>query len=282
MSEPDKGTLYICPTPIGNLEDITLRVLRKLKEVDFIAAEDTRRTLRILNYYDIKTPMTSYHRHNLIKKGEYLQRLLLEGKDIALVSDAGTPGISDPGYELVKTCIRLGIPVISLPGATAAITALVASGLKADRFFFQGFLPKARKKRRDVLKGLKGQRGTLIFYAPPHDLTDLLKDCKGILGNRRAVIARELTKKYEEYIRGSLEELIEQTKESDIRGEYVLILDGASEDIERDNPWLNMDIGEHLTWNIKKGLTKKEAIALTARQRNVPKRLVYAESIEKK
>ncbi len=283
MSIQDKGTLYICPTPIGNLEDITLRALRTLKEVDLIAAEDTRRTLNILNYYDIKATLTSYHRHNLIKKGEYLQGLLLEGKNIALVSDAGTPGISDPGYELVKACIRANIPVVSLPGATAATTALVASGLATDSFFFQGFLPKGQNKRRDLLTELKSRRGTIIFYAPPHDLMGLLMDCKDIMGNRKGVLARELTKKYEEYIRGNLDKLIDQIGEKGAKGEYVLMLEGASDtEAEKENPWLRMDIGEHLLWNIKKGLTKKEAIALTARQRNIPKRLVYAESIEKK
>lgn len=280
---PDKGALFICPTPIGNLEDITLRVLRVLKEVDLIAAEDTRRTLRIMNHYDIKTPLTSYHRHNLKNKGGQLLELLQEGKRIALVSDAGTPGVSDPGYELVKDCIQWDIPVISLPGPTAAITALVASGLPTDQFFFQGFLPKARGRRRDLLKELKHQRGTIIIYTPPHGLMDLLEDCRDILGNTGAVIARELTKKYEEYIRGSIDELLSWAEGRDIKGEYILLLEEGSEaGKERDIPWSHMDIREHLKWNMEKGMSKKEAISLTARQRKVPKRLVYAESIEKK
>lgn len=279
----DKGALYICPTPIGNLEDITLRVLRVLKETDLIAAEDTRRTLRLMNHYDIKAPLTSYHEHNRKKKGEHLLELLREGKTVALVSDAGTPGVSDPGYELVRGCIEQGIPVVSLPGPTAVMTALVASGLPTDRFFFQGFLPKAPSKRKGLLKGLERQQGTIILYASPHGLAGLLEDCKEVLGSRRAVIAREITKRHEEYIRGTLGGLVDWAKESDIKGEFVLMLEGASGPVEeRDAPWERMDIGEHLKWNMEKGLPKKEAIAVTARQRKVPKRLVYAESIQKK
>ncbi|MGI6703875.1 MAG: 16S rRNA (cytidine(1402)-2'-O)-methyltransferase [Clostridia bacterium] len=279
----DKGTLYICPTPIGNLEDITLRVLRVLREADLIAAEDTRRTLRLMNHYDIKAPLTSYYEHNRKKKGQHLLKLLGEGKRIALVSDAGTPGVSDPGHELIRDCIGLGIPVVSLPGPTAVMTALVASGLPTDRFFFQGFLPKAPGKRKDLLEELKYQQGTIVLYASPHGLAGLLEDCRGVLGDRRAVIARELTKRYEEYIRGTLDGLLDWAKKSKIKGEFVLMLEGASgPGEERNTPWEHMDIREHLNWNMEKGLSKKEAIAETARQRKVPKRLVYAESIEKK
>ncbi len=276
-----EGILYICPTPIGNLEDITLRALRVLSEADLIAAEDTRRTVKLLNHYDIKTPLTSYHEHNRTKKGQYLKKLLEEGKKIALVSDAGTPGISDPGFELVKDWIGLKGEVVSLPGATAIITALVASGLPTDRFFFEGFLPKDSKHRRRSLEELKCQPGTIILYAPPHGLLGVLKDCMDVLGNREAVIARELTKKYEEFIRGNLEDVIDRVKSKEIRGEYVLLLQGASGPRqEKAEPWQEMSIREHLFWNMEKGLSKKEAITITARQRNIPKKLVYAESIE--
>jgi 16S rRNA (cytidine1402-2'-O)-methyltransferase len=278
-----EGILYICPTPIGNLEDITLRVLRVLKEVDLIAAEDTRRTLKLLNHYDIKTPLTSYHEHNRRKKGEHLLRLLEEGKRIAVVSDAGTPGISDPGFDLVRDYIEMGGRVVSLPGPTAIMTALVASGLPSDRFFFQGFLPKGSGKRREVLKELEYQQGTLILYASPHGLAELLKDCREVLGSRKAVIAREITKKYEEYIRGTLDSLLERVGDREVKGEYVLLLEGASGPAERkDLPWQGMSIKEHLKCNMEKGLTKREAIAATARERKIPKKLVYAESIEKK
>jgi 16S rRNA (cytidine1402-2'-O)-methyltransferase len=279
----DEGILYICPTPIGNLEDITLRVLRVLKEVDLIAAEDTRRTLKLLNHYDIKTPLTSYHEHNRRKKGELLLRLLEEGKRIAVVSDAGTPGISDPGFDLVRDYIEAGGRVVSLPGPTAIMTALVASGLPSERFFFQGFLPKGAGKRREALKELEYQQGTLILYVSPHGLADLLKDCREVLGNRKAVIGREITKKYEEYIRGTLESLLEWAGDREVKGEYVLLLEGASGQAEREDlPWQEMSIKEHLKYNMERGLTKREAIAATARERKIPKKLVYAESIERK
>jgi 16S rRNA (cytidine1402-2'-O)-methyltransferase len=278
-----EGILYICPTPIGNLEDITLRTLRVLGEADLIAAEDTRRTIKLLNHYDIRTPLTSYHEHNKRKKEDYLLKLLEEGKKIALVSDAGTPGISDPGFELIKACIEAGGEVVSLPGATAIITALVASGLAADRFFFQGFLPKNPGQRKRSLEELEDQPGTIVLYVPPHGLANILKDCMKILGNRKAVLARELTKKYEEFIRGNLEELVNWAINNEVRGEYVLMLQGAAGSRkERDKPWQQMSIREHLLWNMEKGLMKKEAIALTAQERNIPKKLVYAESIEKK
>lgn len=278
-----EGVLYICPTPIGNLEDITLRALRVLGEVDLIAAEDTRRTQQLLNHYRIKTPMTSYHAHNRRKKGEYLLKLLDQGKKIALVTDAGTPGISDPGYELIRDFVEAGGKVVSLPGPTAIMTALVASGLPSDRFYFQGFLPKGAGKRREVLKGLEHQQGTIILYAPPHGLGGLLEDLRRVLGNRRGVIARELTKKYEEYVRGTLDQLIEWVGEREIKGEFVILLEGASGEAGQvQAPWQGMTIAEHLNWNMEKGLSKKEAIAVTARERNIPKKQVYAESIVKK
>jgi 16S rRNA (cytidine1402-2'-O)-methyltransferase len=281
MPVAGEGVLYICPTPIGNLEDITLRVLRVLGEVDLIAAEDTRRTLKLLNHYSIKTPMTSYYEHNKREKGEYILQQLAEGKSVALVSDAGTPGISDPGEELVKMVLDRGGKVVSLPGATAIITALVASGLPTKQFFFQGFLPKDSKQRKSVLEGLKYQQGTLIIYASPHNLTDVLEDCLEILGNRGAVIGRELTKKYEEFIRGSVAEVLEKVRGRKIRGEFVLLLEGGTgERKEERRPWEGLSIREHILANMEKGLSKKEAVALTARERNIPKRHVYSESID--
>lgn len=276
-----EGVLYICPTPIGNMEDITLRVLKVLKEADIIAAEDTRRTVKILNHYNIKTPLTSYHRHNRRKKGDYLIKLLEQGKKIALVSDAGTPGISDPGFELIKECIDTGKEVIPLPGAVAAVTALVASGLSTDRFFFVGFLPKNSGQRKRRLEELKTQSGTIILYVSPHGIRDVLCDCLRVLGNRRAVIARELTKKYEEFIRSDLEQLVEWRKNNDIKGELILLLQGAARPRgEEDKPWYQMGIRQHLLWNMEKGYSKKEAITITARERGIPKKAVYAESIK--
>lgn len=275
------GVLYICPTPIGNLEDITLRVLRILGEVDLIAAEDTRRTVKLLNHYGISTPMTSYHEHNKNQKGEYIINLLQQGKKVALVSDAGTPGISDPGEELIRRSIDLGIEVVSLPGPTAIITALVASGLPTGQFFFQGFLPRDAKRRKERLKGLKNQMGTIVLYVSPHRLIEVLKDCGEILGDRKVVVARELTKVYEEFLRGRIAEVRDLLKEKGIKGEFVLLIEGKDEEeAEEEKPWQNMSIKEHLQWNMQKGLSKKEAIKKTAQERNIPKRQVYSESID--
>lgn len=278
MSE---GVLYICPTPIGNMEDITLRVLRALDEADIIAAEDTRRTLRLLNHYEIKTPLTSYYEHNKKEKGEYILRMLSEGKKVALVSDAGTPGISDPGEDLVRLAVEQGERVESLPGATAIITALVVSGLPTDRFFFQGFLPKGAKQRKELLGELKYQKGTLVIYVSPHNLNTVLKDCIQILGSRKAAVARELTKKYEELIRGSLEGISRIMEDRNIKGEFVLLVEGSSDgDKKEQNPWDGMTVKEHLLWNMEKGLSKKEAISLTAKERKIPKREVYGLSVD--
>lgn len=276
----DQSMLYICPTPIGNLEDITLRVLKVLEEVDLIAAEDTRRTLKLLNHYNIKTPITSYFEHNKREKGRFLIRQLNEGKNVALVSDAGTPGISDPGQELIITALEQGIKVVPLPGATAMTTALVASGLSTDRFFFQGFLPRDAKRKRICLEELKDQVGTIILYASPHRVMDDLKNCEKVLGNRKMVVARELTKKFEEFIRGQISEIIEIFKNKDVKGELVLLIEGtAARQKKEAEPWLSMSVKEHILWNMQKGLSKKEAIRRTAQERDMPKRQVYAESL---
>jgi len=277
----DEGMLYICPTPIGHLEDITLRVLSVLKQTDLIAAEDTRRTLKLLNHYNIKIPLTSYYEHNKQEKGKYIIDQLKKGRKIALVSDAGTPGISDPGEELVSMALELGIKVVPLPGATAIITALVASGLSTDRFFFQGFLPRDLKQRRLCLEELKDQVGTIILYISPHRLMKELKDCQKILGNRRIVVARELTKKFEEFTRGQICEIIELFQDREIKGELVLLIEGkTSRGKKEEKPWQSMSIKEHILWNIQKGLSKKEAIRKTAQERDIPRRQVYVESFD--
>ena len=222
------GTLYLCATPIGNLEDITYRVLRTLKEVDLIAAEDTRNSIKLLNHFDIKTPMTSYHEFNKIEKAYQLVDKLKEGKDIALITDAGTPGISDPGEDIVRICYEEGVTVTSLPGAAACITALTMSGLPTRRFAFEAFLPKDKKERQAVLEELKTETRTLIIYEAPHHLVKTLQELLDALGNRRLTVCRELTKKHEEKIQTTFEDLISYYKEKDPRGEYVLVIEGRS------------------------------------------------------
>jgi 16S rRNA (cytidine1402-2'-O)-methyltransferase len=278
-----KGKLYICPTPIGNLEDITIRTLNTLKEVDLIAAEDTRHTIRLLNHYEIKKPLTSYHEHNKDKKGPELVEKLKAGENIALVSDAGMPGISDPGEDMVRICIEEGIDFEVLPGASAIITALVASGLSTERFSFEGFLDRNKKKRRERLEKIKRDDRTLIFYESPHRLTDSLKDMKEILGDRLVTVARELTKRYEELIRGKISDVIEHFKENNPRGEFVLLIEGRSsleESDEEKNSWEDISIQDHILVYINKGFTKKEAVKKVAKDRNMHKREVYKYSID--
>ncbi len=225
----DEGTLYICPTPIGNLEDITLRALKILKRVDIIAAEDTRVTLKLLNHYDIKTRLTSYHEHNKIVKGQELIRLLMQGKSIALVTDAGMPGISDPGEELIRDAITQGIKVVPLPGATASMSALVASGLDCSRFVFEGFLPKKKSERQKRLVQLKHEFRTLILYEAPHRIIKTLEDIRHILGDRRIAVAREITKIHEQFLRATVSEVLTILKESKPRGEFVLVIEGCEQ-----------------------------------------------------
>lgn len=272
------GTLYLCATPIGNLEDITFRVLRTLKEADLIAAEDTRNSIKLLNHFEIKVPMTSYHEFNKIEKAYYLLDKLREGKNIALITDAGTPGISDPGEELVKICCEEGIRVVSLPGAAACITALTASGLSSRRFAFEAFLPRDKKQRGVLLDELKGETRTIVLYEAPHHLLHTLEDLYQALGNRKISVCRELTKKHEEIIRSSIQDMLDFYREQEPRGEYVLVIEGKSyEDIENEKKeeWLQMDLEEHMRLYEEKGASHKEAMKKVAADRGISKREVY-------
>lgn len=272
----ETGKLYICPTPIGNLEDITLRTLRILKEVDVIAAEDTRHTIKLLNHYEIKKPLTSYHEHNIKEKGIELIQRLKKGKNIALVSDAGMPGISDPGQELIGLAIEEDIEIIILPGPTASIAALVVSGLNTDKFVFEGFLSSRKKLRIDQLNSLKDEKRTMIIYESPHRVLDTLDNMLGTLGNRKIAIIRELTKIYEEIFRGTIEEGIKKFSSVKIKGEFCLIIEGnQEEDVE-----LYIDIEKELRKYIDQGLSKKESVKKVVEEFNLPKNKVYQKSLE--
>ena len=276
--ENSSGKLYLCATPIGNLEDITLRVLRVLKEVDLIAAEDTRHTRKLLSHYDIHTPLTSYHRHNMSEKGQLLLKKLLEGQQIALVSDAGMPGISDPGEDMAVLAIENGIELIPLPGASAVITALVVSGLSTRSFVFAGFLPANKKARRDRLNTLKSQTGTLIFYEAPHRITEMLQDVALCLGDRRISLSRELTKKFEQTIRGTVTEVLDHFKTDRPRGEFTIVVEGAGSEengVEEIQPWGEITAIDHVEMFLSQGCDKKEAIKKVAVLRGIPKKEVY-------
>lgn len=272
------GMLYLCATPIGNLEDITCRVLRILKEVDLIAAEDTRNSIKLLNHFEIKTPMTSYHEYNKFDKGRYLVEKMLEGKNIALITDAGTPGISDPGEELVAMCYEAGIQVTSLPGAVACITALTLSGLPTRRFAFEAFLPSDKKERAVILEELKQETRTMILYEAPHRLVKTLEELSETLGDRKISLCRELTKKHETVFRGSLLEAVSWYKENPPKGECVMVLAGRSrEEIEQEarQKWEDMPLEEHMEHYMGQGIDKKEAMKLVAKDRGISKRDVY-------
>ena len=274
------GTLYLCATPIGNLSDVSFRFLEILNMVDLIAAEDTRVTIKLLNHFEIKKQLTSYHEHNKIEKGEYLISLLKEGKNIALVSDAGTPAISDPGEDLVKRCIENDILVTSVPGPVAAINALVLSGLSTKRFSFEGFLSVNKRHRKEHLNSLKNDTHTMIFYEAPHKLTYTLSDMAEVFGrNRKIALVRELTKLHEEVERFTLADAIEKFKTDKPRGEYVIIVDGkCEEEIEEDAKWWDeLSVIEHVDEYIKKGISSKDAIKMVAVDRNLQKRDVYNE-----
>lgn len=272
------GTLYLCATPIGNLEDITLRVLRTLKEVDLIAAEDTRNSIRLLNHFEIKTKMTSYHEYNKVDKAAYLVRKIKEGLNVALITDAGTPGISDPGEELVRQCLDADVPVTSLPGACACITALTMSGLPTRRFAFEAFLPYEKKEREEILTSLQKETRTIILYEAPHHLKKTLKECRHYLGNRPMTVCKELTKKHEKKLRGTVDEVIAFYEENPPRGEYVLIFEGKSrQEIkeEEQKNWTQLSLEEHMAVYTDGGMERKAAMKQVAKDRGISKREVY-------
>ncbi len=272
------GILYLCATPIGNLEDITLRVLRTLKEVDLIAAEDTRNTIKLLNHFDIKTPMTSYHEYNKIDKAAWLVDKLSEGLRIALVTDAGTPGISDPGEELVRQAYEAGITVTSLPGACACITALTLSGLATRRFAFEAFLPWDKKERRKILEALKTETRTILLYESPHHLPSTLQELLKTLGDRRLTLCRELTKIHETIELTTLSQAVQQCEEIPPRGEYVLVIEGLPRrqlEEQAQAAWQNMELDQHMQLYLDQGLSKKEAMKKVAADRGVSKREIY-------
>ncbi len=273
------GTLYLCATPIGNLGDITVRVIEILKSVDIIAAEDTRNTIKLLNHFDIKTPMTSYHQHNMDTKGPSLIEKLKEGKNIALVTDAGMPGISDPGEDMAKRCRRENIPVTIAPGASAGISALVLSGMEARRYVFEGFLPSDKKERQNVLKNLEKETRTTVFYEAPHRLTDTLSVLLKSAGDREAAAVREITKRYEEVRHGTISSLLEYYRENPPKGEFVIIIGGVSQSVLRQeeiDSWNSISIEEHMKKYTDTGMSEKEAMKKVSKDRGVSKREIYA------
>ena len=277
------GTLYLCATPIGNLEDMTFRVIRTLKEVDVIAAEDTRNSIKLLNHFEIKTPMTSYHEYNKIEKGHKLVQMLLEGKNLALITDAGTPGISDPGEELVQMCYEAGVPVTSLPGAAACITALTLSGLSTRIFAFEAFLPSDKKERQQVLEELKNDTRTVICYEAPHRLVKTLKELLEALGNRRITICRELTKKHETAWQTHIAEACEYYQENAPKGECVLVIEGRSREelkAEEQEQWEQMPLEAHMEHYESQGMDHKSAMKRVAKDRGVSKRDIYRMLLE--
>lgn len=274
------GSLYLCATPIGNLEDITYRCVRILNEVDLIAAEDTRRTLGLLNHLGIEKPLISYYEHNKAEKGPYLVQKLKDGVNIALVSDAGTPAICDPGEDLVKLCIEAGITVVPIPGPVAAINALIGSGLSTIKFVFEGFISTNRKNRIELFERLKSETRTMIFYEAPHKLQSTLEDMLKFWGNRKITLCHELTKIHEEFIRLNLSDAVNYYKDTLPKGEFVLIVEGKSEEElaeEEKASWESMSIEEHFNYHIAQGLGEKDAIKQVAKDRGLRKQEVYKE-----
>ena len=272
------GTLYLCATPIGNLQDMTERVLLTLKEVDLIAAEDTRNSIRLLNHFEIRTPMTSYHEYNKVEKAHYLVAQLLTGKNIALITDAGTPAISDPGEVLVAECQKAGVPVTSLPGCCACVTALTLSGLPTRRFCFEGFLPTDKKEKVFVLEELARETRTMILYEAPHHLKRTLSELLETLGERRITLCRELTKKFETIMPTTLEGAADYYEENEPKGEYVLVIEGKSRkeiEEEQQKSWESMSIEEHMAFYEKQGIDRKSAMKKVAADRGVGKREIY-------
>lgn len=277
------GKLYLCATPIGNLEDMTFRAVRILKEADLIAAEDTRNSIRLLNHFDIHTPMTSYHEYNKMEKGQYLVNQLLSGKTVALITDAGTPGISDPGEELVRMCHEAGVEVTALPGAAACITALTISGRPTRRFCFEAFLPQDRKEKQRILTELKTETRTILLYEAPHRLVRTLEELYEALGDRRITVCRELTKKHETVFLTTILEALEFYRGTEPRGECVLVVEGRSVremERERQQEWKAMPLLDHMEHYMSEGMDKKEAMKLVAKDRGLQKREIYQMLLE--
>lgn len=273
------GTLYLIATPIGNLEDMTYRAVRLLGEVDLIAAEDTRNSIKLLNHFDIRTPMTSYHEHNKYEKAQVLVQKLLQDTDIAVITDAGTPGISDPGEELVKQCFEAGIRVVPVPGACAAVNALVASGQPTRRFAFEAFLPSDKKERQAVLEELKTETRTIVIYEAPHRLRKTLQEIYTALGQRQITVCREITKKHETFWKTTLQEAMDYYAGEEPKGECILVIRGVSREVlqqDLQSRWEAMRIEEHLELYMQQGVEKKEAMKLVAKDRGISKRDVYA------
>lgn len=273
-----QGKLYLCATPIGNLDDITLRVLKTLREVDLIAAEDTRHSIKLLNHFQIKTPMTSYHEFNKIEKAKYLVERMREGINVALITDAGTPGISDPGEELVKQCYEAGIELTSLPGPAACITALTISGLSSRRFAFEAFLPSEKKEKARILEELCHETRTIVLYEAPHRLIRTLEELLDVLGNRRITVCRELTKKYETAFQTTLSEALTYYRAEEPKGECVIVVEGKNpEELqkEKESQWEALSIEEHMERYLSQGMEKKEAMKQVAKDRGISKREVY-------
>ena len=274
------GKLYLCATPIGNLEDITYRVLKTLKEVDLIGAEDTRHSIHLMNHFEIKTPMTRYHEYNKVEKAKILVEQMKEGKNIAIITDAGTPGISDPGEEIVRQCYEAGIEVTSIPGPAACITALTMSGLNTRRFAFEAFLPAEKKERQRILQELKNETRTIVLYEAPHHLVRTLKELQKVLGDREITLCKELTKIYEKAEKSTIEKLIEKYEDAEIKGEYVLVIQGkAFEEIQKEEQeiYLKITVEEHMQKYLLQGMDKKEAMKQVAKDRGISKREVYAQ-----
>lgn len=272
------GQLYLCATPIGNLGDMTPRVIETLQQVDVIAAEDTRNSIKLLHYFKIKTPMTSYHEYNKVEKAKYLVEQMAEGKQVALITDAGTPAISDPGEILVSMCQEAGIPVTSLPGAAACITALTLSGLSTRRFCFEGFLPSEKKEKKAVLQDLINEARTIILYEAPHHLVRTLKELYEVLGNRRITLCRELTKKFETIFPTTLEGALSYYEKNEPRGEYVLVIEGKSLEAlkkEKQEVWQELSIEQHMQFYEEQGMDRKEAMKRVAADRGTAKRDIY-------
>ncbi|SET74233.1 16S rRNA (cytidine1402-2'-O)-methyltransferase [Oceanobacillus limi] len=278
FDQDENGALYVVPTPIGNLEDITYRALTVLKTASIIAAEDTRNTKKLLNHFEITTPLISYHEHNKMERENQLLEKIKRGESIAVVSDAGMPAISDPGYELVQAIIAADLPVIVLPGANAALAALVGSGLPSTEFYFYGFLPRKKKDKEKELNRLKSMQATLLFYESPYRLKETLKALKDQLGNRRISIARELTKRFEEYIRGTAEEVESWANDTNLKGEFVIVVEGSTdvESEESNNWWESISIVDHIHYYMnEESISSKDAIKKVAKERHLPKREVY-------